>query len=88
MIEIRIEPKDLTMMKSATQWPSWPILPIKKTGKNIPDAEGTGILIADHGPVIFFINMYAIDNTTDFNTIKKERFSSFEEIVRAGWIVD
>jgi len=78
------EQNHLGMMSDATLWPRWPILPLKK-GKDFNTME-LGFLHVDHPHVVF--KGWIFKRFNDLNSLEKEEYKSFEEIVAAGWIVD
>jgi hypothetical protein len=74
----------LAMMKEKYRWPLEQILPLKKV---VGDSVELGFLHIKHGPTVFFGCIFGIPE--DFATkLRKEEFASFEDIVKAGWIVD
>jgi hypothetical protein len=79
--------EELAMMSEPDRWPQWPLLPIKLLGHAFEE-EGTGLLFADKQPIIYLINLWAVKDQEQLRNAKQLKFTSFESILDAGWVVD
>ena len=83
---------DLEMMKQPDYWPRWPLLPVKRRVKH--SSPDTGLLFANGKPIIYTVNMFQLDDLPGktwgekLANGEKIEFTSFEEMVAAGWEVD
>lgn len=76
--------QDLEMMQDPDEWPLWPQLPLKRRGHH-EDSRRTGFLVAipELEPVVYLGIVGTVVLKRD--TIE---YSSFEELLAAGWLVD
>ena len=74
--------KDIKMMNTPDDWPAWPFLPLKRYIESHKSPE-CAILLAGHGPKVVKCNMWSYDPKAE--TIE---YTSFQELVDAGWIID
>ena len=85
--KMRVETKE--MIETPDNWPQWPFLPIKKRDPKggmsdcaiLWDAQG-------YRTTIFKINMFDIHGKDDLLNSEQVKYSSVDEILDAGWIVD
>lgn len=81
---------DLKMMKEPDSWPLWPLLPMKK----VADTGNPGFLLATGKPKLYLRNFLELKDIgirtigeVDEKIAAKE-YTSFEEILDDGWIID
>ena len=89
--------KDLAMMKNPSNWPRFPILPLKIQAKDkfpfkLCSCPRVGYLINFRRTEVFLGCIFDIPNNTSLKEFCKSQnsiqYNSFEEIIQAGWLVD
>lgn len=93
--QVPVYPDHLGMIKSPDNWPCWPVLPLKRYTKVRPGAfPDLGIILSVEGVpanTVYEVDMFMCPDIkqlmTDPNIVKHE-YSSPEEIVADGWVVD
>lgn len=83
------EQDDLEFMQKPTQWPCWPILPVKQRDGNFYDKDYCGVLMNDvaEKPVVYLTNMYFISPESSLDDVPKKLYESLEKLV-TEWRVD
>jgi hypothetical protein len=83
---------DVKFMQDTVNWPNWPFLTVKKYYKEdgVPDV---GLMIDGYKATVYHVNMWELGANPDldsdvFKNAKKSEYSSYEEAVDDGWIVD
>jgi len=84
-----VRAEEIKMMSDPMAWPHL-ILPIKRY---VPRGNGLGQqleagVLAGHGPVVYLVNMWALDGTKPWKDLPQKQYTSFAAIVDDGWIVD
>ena len=76
--------KDLRMMQHPEEWPLL-ALPLKRSPTYIP--EPIAALLTDHGPTIYYVNLYQAKNF-DWDNGPQKTYIDYEGILDDGWKVD
>ena len=82
--------EDLDFIKNVEEWPAYPFLPVKRAGMRTLEDENFGIVISKDQrpiPVVFMVNLFSINEDTDFDTVNKIKYNSIEELL-LEWVVD
>lgn len=88
----------LHMMQDPLTWPLYPVLPLKnrkEQDSTFSAMPATGCLIVEGDsvqPVVYMASCYQLSyklqHGIPFPEIRRRDFSSFQEIIDAGWVVD
>lgn len=79
--------KDLQMIENPDNWPAWPYLPMKRyvEGKGLQ----TRLLWLGRPNTLFEANLFHLPKTKEeFLLLPHQEYSSPEEILQEGWVVD
>ncbi len=78
---------ELGMMTNECRWANWPRLTLKHRTRRDADFRGMpepGLLVSGHGPTVFkTLLFFDITDSTE-----RIAYSSFEELLADGWVVD
>ena len=85
--------RNLEMMRDRGNWPMWPVLPVKRpstTGYGFPDC---GLMVAWEGNLttVFHASMFELKSGAFkevFGSLPHTRYTDYEAILDAGWVVD
>ncbi len=80
---------ELRLMENEDNWPRWPLLPVKNRIR-MRDQDGGapmfGVIYAGNPHTVFVdVNIWTGDLAKTLDNAKKERFSSWEKLIEAGW---
>jgi hypothetical protein len=82
--------EDLSFIKNVKEWPAYPFLPVKRAGMRTLSDENFGVVFAKGQfpvPAVLLMNLFAIDERTDFDKVEKIKYNSIEELL-LEWVVD
>lgn len=83
---------DKEIIESPDRWPQYPFLTVKREGwidDNFANPKNLGVLHVSDPTVVIRINMYMIPQLSDEDLAKRcVDYSSIEELLADGWIVD
>lgn len=74
------ERNDREMILTPEAWPIWPVLPLKKRGE-----WETGFLLFGHGLKVYIGTIFL---AVELSELKSIQYSSVDELLAAGWVVD
>lgn len=78
----------LAMMKDSSRWPCWPFLPLKRGNNELKD-KNLGVLVSGYGPKVFHQYLFDLPSTIEkLESSPNTEYSSFEELLADGWVVD
>lgn len=80
---------DLEMMKDPGNWPNWPVLPVKNTKND--GFPVIGVITCNGLPIVYIKNMFDLVTgklSEQLKDVPMKTYSSFEELIEAGWVVD
>lgn len=85
------EMSDKDIMSNPDTWPCWPYLPVKRKDNSL-EKGNLGFLLADQDFadgkfVIWHLYMFKVKRE-DYDTAKKLEYSSIDDILKDGWIID
>jgi len=69
---------DKEFLNTEDLWPCWPYLPVKKSMLNV------GIVMANNKTKVFLTNLF----DRDFENCETKEYSSIDELIADGWVVD
>jgi len=76
--------KDISFIKAPARWPGL-VLPVKRrTGGGVPDL---GVIFEQDLTTVVFCNLWEL-SPEKIKGAAREKYSSVEDLVAAGWIVD
>ena len=87
--------RDLLILKTPALWPTWPLLAVVRHKPG--DEKDLGVLCDFEGlsgktgfqAVVFLTNIFTLPETLDgLLALPKEEFSTVEDLMSAGWVVD
>ncbi len=85
---------DKEMILDEDRWPQWPFLPMKKYTDSWPDCQ---VIHAASKTTLIKVNLYNLPptildcfmfNLEELNQLPKQTYSSIDEMLADGWIVD
>lgn len=83
------EKPDYSFVLNPQKWPNWPFLPMKRyvQNKHLPEF---GVIMTRMGlSTIFDANLFDLPKTEEgWKALKHKKYSSVEEMLQDGWIVD
>ena len=84
--EISREDEDIQMIENSNNWPGWPLLPVKRYGKD--DFLECGFIYADGFFTVYAGNIFAIKSGDDITKLPQHEYVSATDVVLDGWMVD
>jgi hypothetical protein len=77
---------DLEFVRNPNDWPMYPYLPLKRRGH----LNNTGFICADGASrTIYLANIFAVmEGEVEIANTEKIIYSSLEELLKDGWMVD
>ena len=76
---------DAEFLKQSYNYPNWPFCPVKRWRD---DRLQCG-LVFDGLPVVVMVNMFMLPIAPEeYDKLEKHKYSSFEDLVADGWLVD
>ncbi len=92
MISEEKELSELEFFKREDDWPRWPLLPVKNRERMREQDGGSprfGIVYAGNPYTVFVdVNLWGKGLGERLEKATKEVFSSWEELIEAGWVGD
>lgn len=81
--------KDIEFIGNPTEWPRWPLLPVKKDDKEEFMGYKTGVIFAENPTVVRLTNLFMLPPTREeFEQLPAETYPSVAAMVKDGWYVD
>jgi len=77
--------EDKSLILSPTTWPQWPLLPLINRTEN---KCGFIVDCKENRFRVYLANIFELDGKTSFDKLPFEDFSSADEILAGGWVVD
>lgn len=82
---------DIGMMRNPSQWPNWPLLPVKQTKYDV--AKGprpVGVMLAEDGlPLVYHANLFDIaGGKVNIGECPITKYETYEAMIEDGWVVD
>ncbi len=81
--EIAVEVK---LMQHNEGWPHNPMLPVKNRLKKSGGMSLLGVVFADNPTVFVEVDWFSQLSNDALEDAEKEKFDSWEDLIRAGWI--
>jgi len=81
---------DKEMMENPSKWPKWPVLPVKKHAVGVPEPE-VGLMAAGRPTQVYRIGLYDLQGGVLADVLADvpyDEYTSVDDVVAAGWIVD
>lgn len=86
MIDQERRLKDQAFISDPDKWPNWPVLPLKRP---IGYEFNCGALIGGRGLRVFEVNIWNLPKTQkEWDAVKDITYTTIDELLDAGWIVD
>lgn len=75
-------------LKNSDVWPNWPACPVKNKSIAENDFPFVCGLVFAKVPTVYKLNLFKPWTEEEFEAAHKWEYTSFEEMVSAGWEVD
>ena len=83
MMEKTVPQTSLEFMRDPNEWPTWPVLPVKRRG-----SMDVGLMLEGQGnkaaPIVYLTNLFI----RDFENCEQKKYEDLEGVVDDGWVVD
>lgn len=86
---------DLAFLTDSQKWPNYPMCPVKNYNNPKPGGfPEMGVVVASEGPAfpsVILCNMWSLVEAYqkgETEGIEKKEYSSLEELLADGWVVD
>lgn len=83
---MRTAKDEMDMMKNPSEWPRWPVLPVKRRHSNGAVQVGLMLEVEDGvHPTVYQCSMFQL---RDLKNAEKIEYLDFEGLLDDGWVVD
>ena len=82
--------KHIDFMKDPSQWPLFPLLPVKQRKEGL-DFPRLGVIFSTGGPEVILETIYEVAKLIELPNPDKGKwmiYESWDELVDDGWVVD
>ena len=83
--------EDKLFLEDPDNWPNWPVCPVKRywPGYTWPEYGCVDAGSVKGRPIVMMLSLYDLPVSQELlNKTERHRYSSVDEMLEAGWVVD
>ena len=87
----REQERTLAMMSTPTDWPAWPVLPLKRSARFTPKDIGLLVAWQGHLTTVYHANIFLLGQGSFeevFGPLDHTEYTDYASIIDDGWMVD